>query len=64
VDRGGLWYKVLLARYREVNGRLEVGGRSGSSWWIEVAKICYGEGVVGGQWFEECKVGSSSHTFF
>lgn len=32
VDRGGLWYRVLVARYGEVNGRLEVGGRSISCW--------------------------------
>ena len=65
VDRGELWYKVLLTRYGEVNGRLELGDRSGS-WWREVAKIRDGEGVVGGRWFEECmgrKVGSGSHTF-
>jgi len=28
IDRGGLWYRVLVARYGEVDGRLEVGGRS------------------------------------
>jgi len=26
VDRGSLWYKVLLARYGTVHGRLEDGG--------------------------------------
>jgi len=26
VDRGGFWYRVLVARYGEVAGRLEVGG--------------------------------------
>jgi len=25
VERGGFWYRVLLARYGEVNGRLEGG---------------------------------------
>jgi hypothetical protein len=25
VDRGGLWYRVLVARYGELGGRLEVG---------------------------------------
>jgi hypothetical protein len=38
VDTGGLWYRVLVARYGEVNGRLKVGGWSDSSWWREVAK--------------------------
>jgi len=40
VDRGGLWYKVLVVRYGE-----EDGGRSGSSWWKEVVKIR--DGTVG-----------------
>jgi len=26
IDRGGLWYRVLVARYGEEDGRLEVGG--------------------------------------
>lgn len=32
VDRGGFWYRVLVVRYGEEAGRLEVGGRSTSSW--------------------------------
>ena len=48
VDRGIIWYRVLVARYGEVAGRLEVGGRSGSTWWRELAKIREGvEGVNG-----------------
>ena len=47
VDRSGLWYRVLAARYGEVGWRLEVGGRSCSSWWREVARIRDGGGVVG-----------------
>jgi len=39
VDRDGLWYRVLVARYGEEAGRLKVGGRSVSSWWREIAKI-------------------------
>jgi hypothetical protein len=50
VDRGGPWYRVLVARYDEAAGRLMVGGRSGSVWWREISKICDGEGVVGGGW--------------
>jgi hypothetical protein len=30
---------VLAARYGEEAGRLEVGGKSGSYWWKEIAKI-------------------------
>ena len=32
-DKGGLWYRVLVARYGEEAGRLEVGGQSVSIWW-------------------------------
>jgi len=39
MDRGGFWYMVLVARYGEEAGRLEVGCRSVSSWWREIAKI-------------------------
>jgi hypothetical protein len=37
VDRGGLWYRVLAARYGEVTGRLSGGGRRNSAWWREVS---------------------------
>ena len=58
VDRGGLWYKVLVVRYGE-----EDGGRSGSSWWKEVVKIR--DGTVGGDdgWFTSC-VGDDADTLF
>jgi len=48
VDIGGLWYKVLVARYGEEAGRLEVGGQSVSTWWREIAKIRDGVGNDGG----------------
>jgi len=51
VDRGGFWYRVLVVRYGEEAGRLEVGGRSISSWWREVAKIRDGVGEDDGGWF-------------
>ena len=51
VDRGGFWYRVLVARYGEEAGRLEVGGRSGSYWWREVARIKDGVGEEGEVWF-------------
>nr|ABN07920.1 hypothetical protein MtrDRAFT_AC151523g32v2 [Medicago truncatula] len=34
VDREGLWYHVLVARYGEVGGRLEAGG---TEWFLLVA---------------------------
>jgi len=46
VDRGGFWYRVLVARYGE-----EVGGQSVSSWWREMAKIKDGVGEIDGGWF-------------
>jgi hypothetical protein len=58
---------VLVARYGEVAGRLEVGGRSASSWWRELVKIRDGvEGVDGG-WFGSRVsrvVGDGKNTFF
>ncbi|MCI76129.1 receptor-like kinase, partial [Trifolium medium] len=32
-DRGGMWYRVLVALYGEAAGRLTVGGRNRSAWW-------------------------------
>ena len=67
VDRGGLWYRVLVARYGEKAGRLEVGGRSASSWWREVVKIRDGVGDAEGGWFAERvskKVGDGTSTYF
>ncbi|MCH79554.1 cysteine-rich receptor-like protein kinase [Trifolium medium] len=48
VDRGGLWYRVLVARYGEVAGRLVAGGRRDSQWWRVVAKIRDGDHGSGG----------------
>jgi hypothetical protein len=42
-----------VARYGEEDGRLEVGGRSVSSWWREIAKIRDDVGVEEGGWFTE-----------
>ena len=51
VDREGLWYHVLVARYGEVGGRLEVGYQSVSSWWRDLGRIRDGDGESGGGWF-------------
>ena len=67
VDRGGFWYKVLVARYGEEVGRLEVRGRSVSPWWREIAKIRDGVGESGGGWFPSSMVrlmGDGADTFF
>jgi hypothetical protein len=66
VDREGLWFRVLAARYGVEGGRLRDGGRRGSSWWREIARIREG-GDLGGRWFGEHvsrRVGDGSDTFF
>ena len=67
VDRGGLWYRVLAARYGELGGRLEDGGRSGSCWWREASRIR--DRGVGGEsgWFDDQvvrRVGDGADTLF
>ncbi|MCI04539.1 cysteine-rich receptor-like protein kinase, partial [Trifolium medium] len=55
------------ARYGVERGRVREGGRNGSSWWREIARIRDGIGGLGGGWFEECvlrKVGDGLDTFF
>ncbi|GAU46852.1 hypothetical protein TSUD_241610 [Trifolium subterraneum] len=42
VDREGLWFRVLVARYRMEGGRLREGGRRGSSWWREIVRLMEG----------------------
>jgi hypothetical protein len=67
VDKGSMWYRVLIVRYGEEDGRLAVGGRSVSSWWKEVASIRDGLGEVGEGWFRdnvERKVGDGVDTAF
>ncbi|MCI40637.1 RNA-directed DNA polymerase (Reverse transcriptase), partial [Trifolium medium] len=39
VDTGGLWFRVLVAHYGLERGQLREGGRRGSSWWREIARI-------------------------
>ncbi|GAU40452.1 hypothetical protein TSUD_374620 [Trifolium subterraneum] len=66
VDREGLWFRVLAARYGVEGGRRRVGGRRGSVWWREIAHIREG-GETGGRWFGEHvakRVGDGSDTFF
>ncbi|GAU27940.1 hypothetical protein TSUD_146550 [Trifolium subterraneum] len=67
VDREGLWYRVLVARYGVERGRLRDGGRRGSSWWREIARIRDNGGGIGGAWSGECivkKVGDGTDTLF
>ncbi|GAU41847.1 hypothetical protein TSUD_177580 [Trifolium subterraneum] len=67
VDREGLWFRVLEARFGVERGSLRVGGRKGFLWWREIASIRDGGGGIGGGWFREHvskKVGDGSDTFF
>ncbi|PNX60369.1 kinesin-like protein, partial [Trifolium pratense] len=67
VDKEGLWFRVLAARYGLEGGRLRDGGRRGSSWWRELARIRDGGSETGGRWFQEQvvkRVGDGSDTFF
>ncbi|GAU44755.1 hypothetical protein TSUD_246480 [Trifolium subterraneum] len=66
VDREGLWFRVLAARYGVEGGRLRDGGRRGSSWLKDIMRIREGGGP-GGRWFEEHvskRVGDGLDTFF
>jgi len=54
VDRGSIWYKVLVAWYGEVGGRLNEGGRYNSLWWKElVGVVCRGTGLGVGSWLDD-----------
>jgi hypothetical protein len=67
VDRGGLWYRVLAARYGVERGCLRESGRRGSSWWREIVRIREGVGEIRGGWFRESilkKVGDEVDIFF
>ncbi|XP_045831535.1 uncharacterized protein LOC123922923 [Trifolium pratense] len=67
VDREGLWFRVLAARYGVERGRLRDGGRRGSLWWREIVSIRDGVAESGGGWFRENvvrKVGDGLDTLF
>ncbi|CAJ2670980.1 unnamed protein product [Trifolium pratense] len=67
VDREGLWFRVLAARYGVEGGRLRDVGRRGSLWWREIVRIREGSGEPRGGWFREHvvrRVGDGSETFF
>ena len=50
---GGLWYRVLKARYGEVGGRIREGGRDSSVWWTMLCRIREGDGEGPGTWFDD-----------
>jgi len=52
VEKDGLWYRVLKARYGEVWGRLKEGGSHCSTWWRSMCRIREGLGEGAGRWFD------------
>jgi len=52
VDKEGLWYQVLKARYGEEGGRVREAGRHSSLWWRMVCKVRGGAREGEGNWFE------------
>jgi hypothetical protein len=67
VEKEGLWYQVLKARYGEVGGRLVEGGRDSSIWWRMLSDIRGGLSVRAEGWFEDDvrrRVGGGSNTYF
>ncbi|PNX86922.1 cytochrome p450 [Trifolium pratense] len=67
VNRDGLWFQALAARYGVKRGRLREGGSRGSLWWGELLHTRDGGGESGEWWFGEHiskKVGDESGTYF
>ena len=45
MDKEGLWYRVLKARYGEEGGRIQEAGRRSSGWWRMMCNIREGVGL-------------------
>ncbi|GAU43919.1 hypothetical protein TSUD_28600 [Trifolium subterraneum] len=52
VDKGGLWFKVLVAKYGMTYGRITRGGRLASLWWQDLCDVRDGIDLSIGRWFE------------
>jgi len=67
VDKEGLWYRVLNARYGEEGRRLREGGRDSSVWWRMLSDIRCGVALGVESWFEDNVrriVGGGGSTYF
>lgn len=67
VEQGGLWYRVLTARYGNEVGRIYEGGRGASAWWVSILRLCDGVGMGIGSWFDDNMrrlVGDGASFFF
>ncbi|GAU37197.1 hypothetical protein TSUD_30620 [Trifolium subterraneum] len=67
VDKEGLWFKVLVAKYGMTDGRITRRGRQASLWWQDLCDVRDGVDLSIGKWFENNisrKVGNGEGTLF
>jgi hypothetical protein len=67
IENRSLWYRTLVARYREIGWCIADGGKSSSVWWNNLNNIMSGAVVGVGHWFDDnvrCEVGDGSQTLF
>lgn len=62
-----LWYKILAARYGEVNGSITQGDKFNSVWWNNLISLRGGPSVGVGRWIDDNivqEVGDDTQTLF
>ena len=67
MDKEGLLYRVVKARYGEVGGSIMEGGRNASRWWRMICNVREGRGAAVDSWFDKNirrVVGDGRNTFF
>jgi hypothetical protein len=67
VDKEGLWYRILKARYGEVGGCIMDGGRNASRWWRMICNVKEGRCAAVDRLFDNNirrMVGDGRKTFF
>jgi len=67
IERDGLWFRILTARYGGFGGWLQQCGSEGSVWWKDIISIRDGGGMVMSSWFFDnlrLKVGNDASTMF
>lgn len=53
VETSSIWFKVLVACYKEECGRMKEGGKLCSRWWRDIAYISRGAGMGINCWFND-----------
>ncbi|MCH92242.1 putative non-LTR retroelement reverse transcriptase [Trifolium medium] len=53
VEREGLWFKVLAAKYGVEDGLILGGGNKASVWWEDLVRVKEGRGHLVGRWFDD-----------